>query len=139
MPLKATYAASKGFLVQWNRALHEELRPAGGSATALCPAGLPTREESRRAIDAQGFVGRITTVDVGRVTREAVNALLAGRPVCIPGAANQILRCLAWLVPDQLIARSLHRRWGAARATQNLDGSRSHTDSALVRNVGHVA
>ena len=42
MPVKATYAASKRFLLDFSLALREEVRELGATVTVLCPAGLPT-------------------------------------------------------------------------------------------------
>ncbi len=57
MPVKATYAASKRFLLDFSLALREELRAVGATVTVLCPAGLPTCERSIRGIEAQGWIG----------------------------------------------------------------------------------
>lgn len=56
MPFKATYAASKRFLLDFSRALREEIKPFG-SVTALCPSGMPTTVECMRSMFAQGFLG----------------------------------------------------------------------------------
>jgi uncharacterized protein len=57
MPVKATYAASKRFLLDWSLALQEELRDQDVSVTVLCPALMPTTPETVKAIDAQGWAG----------------------------------------------------------------------------------
>ena len=54
MPVKATYAASKRFLLDFSLALREELRGLGATVTVLCPAGLPNHPECIQAIEAQG-------------------------------------------------------------------------------------
>ncbi len=115
MPLKATYAASKAFLLQFSLAVREELRSSGGSATALCPSGLPTREEAIDAIDAQGFMGRITAMNIGKVAALTIDGALKGRAVVIPGAVNRVLRFLGSIVPLPIQTRLLAARWEKAR------------------------
>lgn len=115
MPLKATYAASKRFLLDFSLALGAELHDAGVTVTALCPAGLPTTPECVRAIEAQGWAGKITTCDVGRVAVQTLDAALAGRAVVIPGWANQFLQACGTLVPARLAAWLLGRRWRSAQ------------------------
>jgi short-subunit dehydrogenase len=44
MPVKATYAASKRFLLDFSIVMREELRPQGITVTILCPAGMPTTD-----------------------------------------------------------------------------------------------
>ncbi len=115
MPVKAIYAASKRFLLDFSMALREELRPLGGTVTALCPAGMPTNPGNIRAIDAQGFVGRITTKNVGYVAAKTVDHALKGHAVYIPGRLNQALRYLGGLVPPTVVARLIGNRWNEAR------------------------
>ncbi|MCL6613932.1 MAG: SDR family NAD(P)-dependent oxidoreductase [Firmicutes bacterium] len=111
MPVKATYAASKRFLLDFSLALREELRRVGGSVTVLCPAGLPTREEAIRAIEAQGLMGRLTTTDVGFVAARTIDSALRGRPVYVPGAVNRMLRFLGGLAPPGFAASFIGERW----------------------------
>lgn len=114
MPVKATYAASKRFLLDFSLALREEVRPLGASVTVLCPAGLPTTPECINAIEAQGVMGQITTQNVGSVAAETIDAALAGKAVVIPGAMNRALNILGGLVPPALAARLIAGRWKAA-------------------------
>ena len=122
MPLKATYAASKRFLLDLSIALNEELRDQDVSVTALCPAGMPTTPDVIDKIEAQGFMGRVTTVNVGDVARGTVTSALRGRTVYVPGGANQLLRLLGGLVPASLVASFIGKRWAACREDAGLDG-----------------
>ncbi len=112
MPYKAVYAASKRFLLDWSLALRAELRPEGVGVTVLCPGGMPTNPECRRAIEAQGFFGRLTTCNTGDVAAQTIDAALAGRAVVIPGAANRLLGAAGGLLPPAWIAAGICARWG---------------------------
>jgi short-subunit dehydrogenase len=112
MPYKAVYAASKRFLLDWSLALREELRADGVSITVLCPGGLPTNADCRRAIEAQGFFGRLTTRNTGEVAAETIDAALSGRAVVIPGAANRFLGAVGGILPPAWIAAGICARWG---------------------------
>ncbi len=57
MPVKATYAASKRFLLDFSLALRNELREQNVTVTALCPAGLPTTDGCIAAIEFSGADG----------------------------------------------------------------------------------
>ena len=115
MPYKAMYAASKRFLLDFSRALAEELRGTA-TVTALCPAGLPTTVETMRRIFAQGFWGRVTAMDTQAVARGTLRHLLRGRRVYIPGVFNQVICRLSGLLPAGLVARFVGKRWGAAQS-----------------------
>lgn len=114
MPVKATYAASKRFVLDFSLALREELRPLGATVTALCPAGMPTTAECVRAIEAQGIMGQLTTQDIGHVAAQTLDAALKGRAVVIPGGLNRALQFLGGLAPATWVAHLIGRRWQAA-------------------------
>jgi len=120
MPVKATYAASKRFLLDFSLALREELRGLGATVTVLCPAGMPTTPENIRAIHAQGFLGQITTLDAGAVANTALEYTLAGRAVCVPGAVNRLLQAIGSLAPAPLAAGLIGSRWKAAQRRRAL-------------------
>jgi short-subunit dehydrogenase len=113
MPYKATYAASKAFVLSSSLALREELRGLA-TVTVLCAAGMPTTPSCREAIDAQGLMGRLTTRNTSDVSRATYKAAMRGRPVVIPGWINRVLLMISRLVPKPLLALLLGRRWGAA-------------------------
>jgi len=116
MPLKAVYAASKRFLLDLSIALNRELRAGGVTVTALCPAGMPTTSDCIEKIAVQGFMGQVTTMNVGQVARKTVRAALRGRAVVIPGAINRTLRFLGGLFPPSFVAYLVNRRWSSSRA-----------------------
>lgn len=124
MPYKATYAASKRFLLDFSLALGQELAGQGVTVTALCPAGLPTTPACVAAIEAQGIFGQLTTQNTGTVATQTLDAALAGKQVYIPGLLNRLLRVAGGLVPPVLIARLVSRRWRTARRNLiNVPGS----------------
>lgn len=126
MPVKAMYASSKRFLLDFSRALREELRPMNVTVTALCPAGMPTTPECIRAIEAQGFAGRITTRNVGYVASHTIDRALRGRSVYIPGLINWMLKAAGTLVPAALIARLTGSRWKSAQRKRLTSQNATH-------------
>ena len=115
MPVKATYAASKRFLLDFSLALREEVRPIGATVTVLCPAGLPTTRECVQAIEAQGWMGQLTTQDIGAVANATLDCALAGKAVYIPGWINCVLQALGSLVPTSWVTALIGSRWKSAR------------------------
>jgi hypothetical protein len=114
MPVKAAYAASKRFLLDFSIAMRAELRSQGVTVTILCPAGLPTTAESIRGIEAQGILGRLTTQDIGAVATRTLDAALRDEAVYIPGLINRIIWTLGGLFPPTFLARLIGRRWQKA-------------------------
>lgn len=115
MPTKAVYAASKRFILDFSRALREELRGQDVYVTALCPSGVPTNPRSIGGILRQGFIGQLVMTDPGYVVRGAIDALLADRAVYIPGPINRLIRFFTGLLPPGFLAAAIWRRWSKAR------------------------
>jgi short-subunit dehydrogenase len=115
MPFKATYAATKRFLLDFSLALREEIRDYG-SVMALCPGGMPTTEECMRAIFAQGFWGWATTVDPQQVAEATLKRALRGQALYIPGWANRLLWMISMPVPARWKAHFVAARWRKAQA-----------------------
>jgi short-subunit dehydrogenase len=115
IPLKATYAASKRFLLDFSIALGQELKHDNVRVMALCPGGLATTKEALAGISSQGFWGSATTNRLETVARRTISRALSGRRVYIPGALNRTFSIAGRLVPGTWIARLLHSRWQAAQ------------------------
>lgn len=115
MPFKATYAATKRFLLDISLALNEEIR-AFGSVTALCPGGMPTTEECMRAIFAQGFWGWATTVDPYKVARTTLKKSMKGRRIYIPGFTNKWLQAISTCLPTISKVKYVVARWTKSQA-----------------------
>jgi short-subunit dehydrogenase len=118
MPYKAIYAATKRFLVDFSLALQEEIKEFG-TVTALCPAGLPTTPETMERIFAQGFWGKMTTVDTRFAARKTIDHALKGGGIFIPGWINQVLNGLSGLIPVSLKTRLVGQRWRNAQQEIN--------------------
>jgi len=115
MPVKATYAASKRFLLDFSLALRSEVKELGATVTALCPAGLATNPDMIRAIHAQGVLGQLTTQDIGAVASETLDAALKGRAVVIPGWINRAIQFAGSLLPTMWVVSLVGSRWKTAQ------------------------
>ena len=127
MPVKATYAASKRFLLDFSLALRNELRDENVAVTVLCPAGLPTTQACIEAIEAQGWMGQLTTENVGKVAHEAVEAALRGRAVVVPGFINRLLLSLSGLLPAASVAGIIGSRWRLAHQRRSRQSACAHS------------
>jgi uncharacterized protein len=92
IPGQATYAATKAFVLRLTEALHEELKGTGVTATALCPG--PVRTEFMDVLTG-GRGESVKTPDFVWMSSEdtakaAVEGMLRGRRVVVPGPFNQV-------------------------------------------------
>ena len=119
MPLKATYAASKRFLLDFAVALGQELKPSNVRVLALCPGGLVTTQAAMRGIAAQGFWGGATTNPLEIVAAKTVGRALRRSGVYIPGALNNALTFAGKLLPRRWVAAAIYHRWSKAQQQWN--------------------
>ncbi len=117
IPLKATYAASKRFLLDFSYALGEELKEDNVKVLALCPGGLATKDDVIKAIEGQGFFGSVTTCNIEKVVTRTIDKVLKGRKKYVPGNFNKFTAILGSLIPINLTTKLLHKRWTKAQST----------------------
>ena len=114
MPCKPVYAPTKAFVLNFSLALRTEMTGTSIKVSALCPGGIITNEECRRLIAAQGFIGRISCHHPEEVARYAVDRLLRGRALIIPGFLNKAARICGAVAPRSLVQRFVHSRFTGA-------------------------
>lgn len=115
MPLKATYAASKRFLLDIAIALGYELHDKNVRVLALCPGGMVTTKQAMQGIAAQGFWGAVTTNPLEIVAKRTIDGVLRGKRVYIPGFMNRALSFFGSLLPRSWVAAAIYRRWNKAQ------------------------
>ena len=115
MPLKATYAASKRFLLDFAISLRQELKDQDANVLALCPAGMATNPGAMIGIAAQGFWGDVTTNRLEDVAFNTIERALQGKALYVPGLLNRTLTFLGNMVPRAWVAALVYRRWNQAQ------------------------
>ena len=115
MPLKATYAASKRFILDFATALRQELKGQNANVLTLCPGGMVTTDDTARAIYAQGILGGMTTNPLERVARKTLDRALDGRALYVPGLFNRTLSLLGKFIPRSVVAAAVYWRWNGAQ------------------------
>ncbi len=116
MPLKATYAASKRFLLDFATSLRQELKNQDANVLALCPGGMVTTKEAVDGIAAQGFWGDATTNPLEFVARKTLDHALNGKGIFVPGGLNRTLSFFGKFIPRSWIAAIVYWRWNQAQS-----------------------
>lgn len=116
MPLKATYAASKRFLLDFAISLRQELKSQDANVLTLCPGGMVTTQASIKGIEAQGFWGNATTNPLEGVARKTLDRALAGKSIYVPGGLNQTLSFFGKIIPRSWVAAVVYWRWNRAQS-----------------------
>lgn len=97
------YSGIKAYVLGMSQAVDMELKPFGVHVTALCPGFTWSEfhdvQGTRQLTDKlPGFMWH----DTETVAREGIEAVLAGRPVCVPGTLNKTLTFASRLFPERL-------------------------------------
>lgn len=111
MPIKATYAASKRFLLDFATSLRQELKNEDVNVLTLCPGGMVTTHETICSIKAQGFWGNATTNPLEGVARNTIDRALAGESIYVPGMLNRVLSFFGKIIPRSWVAAVVYWRW----------------------------
>ncbi|HJT13766.1 MAG TPA: SDR family NAD(P)-dependent oxidoreductase [Dongiaceae bacterium] len=106
VPLFATYAASKAFLLHYAEALAGELSDSPVDILALCPGATSTRFFERASIARPASL--LQMHDADRVAREGLQAL-GRRVVHVVGPSNYLMTAAARLLPRRLVAAAAER------------------------------
>ncbi|CAM3705595.1 SDR family NAD(P)-dependent oxidoreductase [Smaragdicoccus niigatensis] len=85
------YTGIKSYVALASQSLDMELKPQGVHVTALCPGF--THSEFHDVMGTRASASKLPGIlwqEPEEVVREGWNAVMAGKPVCIPGTVNKI-------------------------------------------------
>lgn len=107
IPLLATYAATKAYVLSITESLAEELRGTGVSVTALCP-GITATEMLGKAQAGSQELGGLPDFLIGsaqEVAEQGFEACMRGDVICVPGSLNLVGTLAARAAPKWLVRR----------------------------------
>lgn len=107
VPMLATYAASKAFVLSLSESLAEELKGTGVTVTTLCP-GITATQMLFAAKDANAQLSQIPgflIAEVGDVARQGFEACMKGEVICVPGTLNRAAMIASRGTPKWLVRR----------------------------------
>ena len=107
IPMLATYAATKAYVLSLSESLSEELQGSGVTVTALCP-GITATDMLAKAADANAQLSKLPGFLVGRVEEVAAEgyaACMKGEAIRVPGVLNRAGVVAARAAPKWLVRR----------------------------------
>lgn len=98
------YAAAKAFVIRFSESLAHEVAPHGVHVTALCPGFTYTEfhdvANTRRTVSK---LPRFMWMDAMPVAEAGVDAVMAGRVICVPGRVSALLAAAGRYLPYSLV------------------------------------
>ena len=112
------YAASKAFVITFSESLALELAPHGIHVTASCPGF--TLSEFHDVTGTRPQVSQMPAFmwsQADHVARDSYDAVMAGRPVYVPGRLNRSIATLGRALPRRIVWAMMKRSAGNFRKT----------------------
>ncbi|KAF0677431.1 SDR family NAD(P)-dependent oxidoreductase [Profundibacterium mesophilum] len=108
-PNMAVYHASKAYVISLSRGVAEEVRERGVTVTAFCPGA--TRSKFFESADMQStrLASSTNLPDAQEVAEAGWAAMMEGRQVSVPGAANKLAALGAKLLPHAALSPVVRR------------------------------
>ncbi|AXQ29965.1 SDR family oxidoreductase [Solimonas sp. K1W22B-7] len=97
------YTGIKSYVLNMSESLNMELKPQGIHVTALCPGF--TRSEFHDVMGTRDTANKLPGIlwqEPEAVVREGYAAVMAGRPVCVPGTVNKLIAASVRPIPESL-------------------------------------
>jgi uncharacterized protein len=109
LPYKAVYTATKNFVYAFSLAIAEEVRFSNVSVSVVCPGPVLTNAEGFSRMNAHGARSKLLMMYPEPVARIALDGLLKGKRVIVPGVLNAICFKLGSLLPVNIKMRLLEK------------------------------
>lgn len=107
VPFLSVYAASKSFVLQFSRGLHQELRGTNVSVTCVSPGATDTAFVERAQIGQKGLeMARKVNMKPEEVARIGIDAMYGAKAEVITGLLNKLGAAMAWLLPKGFIEKT---------------------------------
>jgi short-subunit dehydrogenase len=111
LPGQATYAATKAFVLSFTEALHQELKGAGVTVSAVCPGPVRTEFVEAAGINRADRTPGIVWQSAEYVGEEAVKAAESGKRAVVPGLLQSAGAVLGRYSPRKIVLPLSHRIW----------------------------
>jgi short-subunit dehydrogenase len=111
IPFKSVYSASKAFVLNFSKAIREELKDSSIKVSVLCPGGIKTNIHSNQRIATHGAKGHLFLITAKKIAAISIDKLLKGKKIIIPGITNRFLLFWSQFLPEKVKQDILYREF----------------------------
>ncbi|NOY94897.1 MAG: SDR family NAD(P)-dependent oxidoreductase [Chlorobi bacterium] len=104
-PNKSIYAATKTYILFFSRALNAELKGTSVKVTSVHPNGVKTNSRIKESLKNVSMIAKITTLEADTVARYAIEGMIKGKKLIVPGWATRFFYILGSIIPYGFIVR----------------------------------
>ncbi|MBD3414494.1 MAG: SDR family NAD(P)-dependent oxidoreductase [Candidatus Aminicenantes bacterium] len=111
IPFKSVYSASKAFVLNFSKALREELKDSSVQVSILCPSGIKTNTHSNQRISTHGAKGNLFLITPEKIAETGIKNMLRGKKIIVPGFSNRLLLFLNRILPEKIKQNLLYNEF----------------------------
>jgi uncharacterized protein len=100
LPKKQVYGATKSFIYFFSKSLRKELGKSNVHVSVLCPGGMNTNLALTLMNKTGNCLSRLSVMNPEEVVPVAIDGLLRGKEVIIPGKLNNFFMLLDKVLPE---------------------------------------
>ena len=119
MPYMAIYASTKSFLTNFMSALRIEYSKQNVRVLVVKPGAIPTSQEMKDAIKAQGFKGRLSSVGADVIAKNSLKKIGKAKSY-VPGFFNKITVFFSKFVTKNFQAKVVAKMWKKSQEKRNI-------------------
>jgi uncharacterized protein len=109
LPFKTIYSATKSFVYSFSRSMYFELEEDAVKVSCLCPGPVSTNGQVVETNRQLGWKARYFTKNAQQVAEVALDKMLKGKFLIIPGWENRLLAFVGKITPEFILLRLLAR------------------------------
>lgn len=114
MPFMGVYSSTKRMILDLSLAVREEVKNRNIKVCVVCPGGIYTTDEMKKAIASQGLGGKLSSHQPEYVARYALRKFAKNKAIIIPGAFNRFLKFIGKIPSETFVAKTVGKRWERA-------------------------
>lgn len=99
---KQVYGGTKSFIYFFSKSLNRELNASGIRVSVICPGGMNTNVSVTLLNRSTGWLSRLAIMNPEAVAPIAIDGLLKGKEVIIPGKMNKLFLLFDKIFPDAI-------------------------------------
>ena len=100
LPKKQVYGGTKAYLLSFSKSLRKELKKDHISVTTICPGAMNTTTKLCYQNRILGFMARESTLTPEVAAKIAIDGMLRGKKVIVPGFINRCFVALDKVLPE---------------------------------------
>jgi short-subunit dehydrogenase len=121
MPYMAIYASTKALLKNFMISLRHEYKNENIKILIVEPGAIATSDDMKKAIEAQGFKGKLSCVAPDIIADKSIRKSLKNKDRYVPGFFNKMTLLLSSFAPSKLKTKAIGKMWKKSQNKRNID------------------